>query len=87
MAMANDIISICCGCGSVRDPAGFWDRSADFRRRIPSNRLSHGICSDCVERLYPEIFQLWSERKHGPSPGAWSGAAPRAPAAAPAANP
>lgn len=61
----SPIISICCGCGSIRNPAGAWDRSADFRRQLPSNRLSHGICPACVERLYPEVFVLWAERRGG----------------------
>ena len=59
----SEIISICCGCGSIRNPSGSWDRSADFRRLYPSNRLSHGICPACVERLYPEVYSLWHERR------------------------
>jgi hypothetical protein len=56
------IIPICCGCGSIRNRSGSWDRSADYRRLLPSNRLSHGICSACVERLYPEMAAVWAER-------------------------
>lgn len=66
------IISICCGCGSVRspgNPAGAWDRSADFRRLLPSNRLSHGICPPCVERLYPEMAPLMAKRGLRSVPG------------------
>ena len=82
------IIPICCGCGSIRNPAGSWDRSADFRRLLPSNRLSHGICGPCVERLYPEVFALWAERKRQASPADWSPPARRITASlAPSANP
>jgi hypothetical protein len=57
------IISICCGCGSIRNPAGAWDRTADYRRLLPSNQLSHGICPACVERLYPEMAPLMARRR------------------------
>jgi hypothetical protein len=58
----SPIISICCGCGSIRNPAGAWDRAADYRRLLPSNRLSHGICASCIERLYPEMAALMAAR-------------------------
>lgn len=57
------IIPICCGCGSIREENGLWDRSGDFRSRIPSNRLSHGICPDCISRLYPEAAEMLAERR------------------------
>ena len=57
-----DIISICCGCGSIKNEAGAWDRDLDYRRLLPSNRLSHGICPACVERIYPEFAGLLAKR-------------------------
>jgi hypothetical protein len=63
-AMA-DIISMCCGCGSIKNPAGAWDRDSDYRRLLPSNRLSHGICPACVERIYPELAGVLAKRMRG----------------------
>ncbi|MBW8888708.1 MAG: hypothetical protein JF616_13205 [Fibrobacteres bacterium] len=57
-----DIISICCGCGSIKNEAGAWARDLDYRRLLPSNRLSHGICPACVERIYPELAGLLAKR-------------------------
>lgn len=54
----SGIISICCGCGSTRKENGSWNREKDFRRVHPSNRLSHGICPECLERLYPEMAAI-----------------------------
>jgi hypothetical protein len=70
--MAN-IISICCGCGSVRNGPGSWDRSIDFRRTLPSNRLSHGICPGCVERLYPEMAAILAEKAGRAATGGMDG--------------
>jgi hypothetical protein len=57
------IIPICCGCGSIREEDGHWNREADFRPTIPSNRLSHGICPDCIGRLYPEAAEILARRR------------------------
>jgi len=57
-----DIISMCCGCGSIKNEAGAWDRDLDYRRLLPSNRLSHGICPGCVERIYPELADVLAKR-------------------------
>jgi hypothetical protein len=57
-----DIISICCGCGSIKNEAGAWARDLDYRRLLPSNRLSHGICPACVDRIYPELAGLLAKR-------------------------
>jgi hypothetical protein len=70
----NDILPLCCGCGSLRRPDGRWDRSADFRRIVPSNRASHGICPDCLERLYPDMALILKRRRD-----AAASAAPAAP--------
>jgi hypothetical protein len=61
-AFMADIISICCGCGSIRNDAGAWDGTSDFRRVFPSNRLSHGICPACLRRLYPDMAELMAKR-------------------------
>ena len=57
-----DIICICCGCGSIKNESGVWARDLDYRRLLPSNRLSHGICPACVERIYPELAEVLAER-------------------------
>jgi hypothetical protein len=57
-----DIISMCCGCGSIKNEAGAWDRDLDYRRLLPSNRLSHGICPGCVERIYPELAEVLAQK-------------------------
>jgi hypothetical protein len=62
MGMRN-IIPICCGCGSIREENGLWNQDGDFRLTAPSNRLSHGICPDCIRRLYPEAAELLAERR------------------------
>lgn len=57
------IIPICCGCGSIREESGRWNQETDFRLSLPSNRLSHGICPDCIGRLYPEAAEILARRR------------------------
>ena len=75
-----DILSICCGCGSLRNDRGGWDRAADYRRTLPSNRLSHGICPSCMERLYPGMAEILAAKARRIAPGGPAAAFASAPA-------
>jgi hypothetical protein len=50
------IIPICASCKKVRTNQGFWHQEeVDFRDH-PEAKFSHGICPDCIEKLYPQIL-------------------------------
>lgn len=59
----RSIIPICCGCGSIREENGLWNQERDYRAKLPSNRLSHGICPGCIRRLYPEAAEIFAQRR------------------------
>ena len=49
------IIPICCSCKKVRDDEGYWHQVEAYVREHTLAEFSHGICPDCMQRLYPEF--------------------------------
>lgn len=55
----DNFILICAGCnkigeGDKTDPV--WTSPANYiSKRLPDIKFSHGICDECMERLYPEL--------------------------------
>jgi PAS domain S-box-containing protein len=50
----SGIVPICSGCKKIRDDKGYWQQVEAYVSRHTEARFSHGICPDCVKRLYPE---------------------------------
>jgi len=48
--MAHGTITICCECGRQKVDGGWV--AAPITENAP--RISHGMCNDCVRKLYPE---------------------------------
>ena len=48
------IVPICMSCKKIRDDEGFWEQVEAYVARHTDARFSHGICPDCLERLYPD---------------------------------
>jgi hypothetical protein len=49
------LIPICASCKKIRDDQGFWTRIEEYLTDHSEATLSHGICPDCVRKLYPDI--------------------------------
>jgi hypothetical protein len=49
------IIPICSNCKMIRDEQGNWHRIEDYLDDHSEAKLTHGICPDCVSRLYPNL--------------------------------
>ena len=49
------ILPICASCKMIRDNKGNWNRIEDYLDEHSEAKLTHGICPDCVARLYPEL--------------------------------
>lgn len=52
------VIPICSGCKRIRDAAGSWQPVEVYVHRHSEAEFSHGLCSDCSRRLYPELEDL-----------------------------
>lgn len=50
----EEIIPICCSCKKIRNDKGYWEQVERYFMRHTDSQFSHGICPDCVKKLYPE---------------------------------
>ena len=48
------LIPICASCKQVRNDQGYWERIEAYLERFSEAEFTHGICPECVQKLYPE---------------------------------
>jgi len=51
------LIPICASCKKIRDDQGFWTQVEVYIRDHSEAEFSHGICPECVQKLYPDFFK------------------------------
>lgn len=49
------LLPICAGCHMVRTERGRWVHAEAYRSPARQVEFTHGICPDCLARLYPEL--------------------------------
>jgi PAS domain S-box-containing protein len=49
------IIPICAACKKIRDDKGYWNQIEIYLREHSEADFSHGICPECVKKLYPDF--------------------------------
>lgn len=55
--MLSGILPICAGCKKIRDGGGEWRPLESYIETHSEAEFSHGICPDCVRRLYPNYVR------------------------------
>jgi hypothetical protein len=50
----NGLLPICSSCKKIRDDKGYWNQIESYIRAHSEAEFSHGICPECLERLYPD---------------------------------
>jgi PAS domain S-box-containing protein len=55
------IVPICSNCKKIRDDNGFWNQVEKYISDHTEAEFSHGICPDCVKKLYPELYNKGSQ--------------------------
>lgn len=53
----------CAACKRVRDEQGNWQEIDKHIYEYLGAEFSHGICPQCMQELYPEIFARLQEKK------------------------
>jgi len=53
----SGMLPICASCKKVRDDKGYWNQIETYIRAHSDTQISHGLCPDCVRRLYPEYSE------------------------------
>ncbi len=51
----SGLIPICASCKMIRSDKGYWDDIESFISERSEATFSHGICPDCLKKLYPGI--------------------------------
>ena len=51
------IVPICANCKKIRDDKGYWNQVEKFVSDHTEAEFSHGICPDCAQKLYPELYK------------------------------
>jgi|GEM_PF-4401160 len=50
----SGLLPICANCKKIRDDKGYWDILESYFMKHSDTKFSHGICPDCMKKLYPE---------------------------------
>ncbi|MFW5870049.1 MAG: hypothetical protein ACOCVL_00140 [Candidatus Sumerlaeota bacterium] len=57
------LVPICCVCKKIRDDQGYWQKIEEFIQQHSEAEFSHGICPDCAQELYPDLYARSREEK------------------------
>ncbi|WP_027360165.1 hypothetical protein [Desulforegula conservatrix] len=49
------LLPICTYCKKIRDNEGKWHYMEVFISKHSDAEFSHGICEDCIQKLYPDV--------------------------------
>ncbi len=53
----SGMLPICSTCKKVRNDNGYWSQIEEFIRDHSNAEFSHSICPECVDKLYPDMFE------------------------------
>ncbi len=51
------ILPICANCKKIRDDKGYWTQLETYISEHTEADFSHGICEECMAKLYPDLFE------------------------------
>jgi hypothetical protein len=53
----SGLILICSYCKKIRDDKGYWNQIESYIRDHSEAEFSHGICPECVNKIYPNFYK------------------------------
>jgi len=53
----NGLIPIYASCKKIRNDAGYYEQLEKYIMDHSDAVFSHGICPDCMKKLYPEEYK------------------------------
>lgn len=53
----SGLLPICASCKKIRDDKGYWQQIEAYIRDHSEAEFSHGICPECMKKLYPEFVK------------------------------
>jgi PAS domain S-box-containing protein len=51
------LLPICSNCKKIRDDAGKWEQIEVYISKHSEAEFTHGLCPDCVKKLYPDLWK------------------------------
>jgi len=61
--LLSGLIPICASCKRIRDDQGYWEQVEKYISEHSMATFSHGLCSDCMQKLYPEYYSKHQENQ------------------------
>ncbi len=61
----SGLLPICANCKKIRSDDGYWEDVEGYISKHSDAMFSHGICPDCMNKLYPDYIDKINEKKHG----------------------
>ena len=55
LKVLRGLLPICSSCKKIRDDSGSWRSMEDYIQAHTEAHFSHGICDECVTKLYPGL--------------------------------
>jgi hypothetical protein len=56
MNSLGGLLPICLNCKNIRDESGSWVRIEEYITDRSDADFTHGMCPDCMRKLYPKHF-------------------------------
>ncbi len=54
--LLRGLLPICASCKKIRDDKGYWNQVETYLIEHSEATFTHGICPECVKKLYPEYY-------------------------------
>jgi len=53
----SSMLPICASCKKIRSDKGYWTQLEVYIKDHLDVEFSHGICDDCLKKLYPDVYK------------------------------
>ena len=53
--LLSGFLPICASCRKIRDDKGYWNQIEDYIQDHSEADFSHGMCPECLKKLYPDL--------------------------------
>ena len=61
MKLLSGLLSICASCKKITNERGDWEPLESYLQTHSQAKFSHGVCPDCLRKLYPEQYRAWEQ--------------------------
>ena len=59
----SGLLPMCSSCKKIRDDQGYWNQVEVYISDHSEAEVSHGLCPDCAQKLYPKVYKKIVDQK------------------------